>query len=447
MESIRKVLEVDCSDSNMSISSDSDLNVGRPASSMIVMERATADQHMREPLPTNKEERIQLALKFLKRQEEGAEVVDNGAKPAKHSLRQIALYFQVPKSTLYDRLKCKTNNTSKAHAQQMKLAPQVETQFLHKLRLLCQSHGNIPTLIQMKNVIESSIDNVSLGKKWIHNFVKRHQDFVIYGSDSSNITLGNFKSYKSNYEYLWKCFVPVLQERITQQRSSFYYITRTALDNGSMSSVFNCFKINPNFTIEVKAPPQAVIFNSDTTDKSTKIAQLNKILLSLYTQCESLSPFVIFEGFDDTYHWDLTECDTYVDVTKFLALPWGQEVFHRELFLEFQSKFKTATQGCHLLQLPLGECNFKLSQMMQNFIAVLRSQMSIDTSGDLRKSGSSIALSTSTNVFEGGTTAQLQSIIELIDQYEAQLYRDVLDPSSKVILNDIFTRLRNAVPQ
>lgn len=53
----------------------------------------------------------------------------------------------------------------------------------------------------------------------------------------------------------------------------------------------------------------------------------------------------------------------------------------------------------------------------------------------------------SANIFEHTALSQLQSVIDVIDKNEAQLYRDLVDPGSKVILNDIFTRLRSLVPQ
>lgn len=240
-------------------------------------------ENFHEPLPTNKEDRIKQALEFM-RSEGQAHAADKNMK--KHSIRQIAMFFQVPKSTLYDRLKHTAahanpnggpENTrmnmagptysvsSRAHSQQMKLSPERELTLLHQLHDLCHALGNTLNLTHIRDFIISLVQGVTLGKKWVHNFNRRHDDAVVYGTHSSqyNVKMMNSKSCRSNYEYLWKCFVPLLQERISQLPADepFFYITRTCIHQASMSSIFTCFKIVPgDLTMTMVFPPRVVLF-------------------------------------------------------------------------------------------------------------------------------------------------------------------------------------------
>lgn len=235
-------------------------------------------ENFNEPLPTNKEDRIKQALEFM-RGERQAFAADKNIK--KHSIRQIAMFFQVPKSTLYDRLKNKSIDSqvndgriyvgptysvsSRAHSQQMKLSPEKEEALLDQLHNLCQALGNTLNLTHIRDFIVSLVEGISLGKKWVHNFNRRHDDAIIYGTNSShyNVRMFNSKSSRSNFENLWKCFVPLLRERIRQLPPSqpFYYITRACFHQASMSSIFTCFKIMPeDFSISLLCPPRVIIF-------------------------------------------------------------------------------------------------------------------------------------------------------------------------------------------
>lgn len=240
-------------------------------------------ENFNEPLPTNKEERIQQALEFM-RSEKQAHAADKNIK--KHSIRQIALFFQVPKSTLYDRLKNKTSMnldddtidkaafnspssaysiSSRSHSQQMKLSLEREEILLTQVHSLCHTLGTTLNLTHIRDFIISLVDGVSLGKKWVHNFTRRHDDAVIYGTSKSryNVKMLNSKSCRCNFEYLWRCFVPLLQATIKSlpQDKPFYYITRTCIHQPSMSSIFTCFEIIPNgMSIKLFSPPEVIIF-------------------------------------------------------------------------------------------------------------------------------------------------------------------------------------------
>ncbi|GAV46768.1 hypothetical protein ZYGR_0A03630 [Zygosaccharomyces rouxii] len=248
------------------------------AAAAVASVQDTWGENFNEPLPTNKEDRIKQALEFM-RGERQAFAADKNIK--KHSIRQIAMFFQVPKSTLYDRLKNKSVDpqvsdgriymgpaysvSSRAHSQQMKLSPEKEVALLDQLHHLCHALGNTLNLTHIRDFIVSLVDGISLGKKWVHNFNRRHDDAIIYGTTSShyNVRMFNSKSSRSNFENLWKCFVPLLQERIRQIPPSqpFYYITRACFHQASMSSIFTCFKIMPeDASISLLCPPRVIVF-------------------------------------------------------------------------------------------------------------------------------------------------------------------------------------------
>lgn len=242
-------------------------------------------ENFNEPLPTNKEERIQQALEFMN-SEKQAHGSDKNIK--KHSIRQIALFFQVPKSTLYDRLKSKSNDlnansiikllpphnsspkphalsASRSHQQQMKLSIEKEDILLSEVRNLSHAYGNTLNYTQIREFIMSLVNGISLGKKWIHNFTRRHDEFIVYGTYNSrfNVKMKRSKSCRCDFDYLWRCFIPLLQEKIRSlpQDKPFYYITRTCIHQSSMSSVFTCFEIIPNeMSIKSIMPPKLLIF-------------------------------------------------------------------------------------------------------------------------------------------------------------------------------------------
>lgn len=248
------------------------------AAAAVASVQDTWGENFNEPLPTNKEDRIKQALEFMKGERQ-AFTADKNIK--KHSIRQIAMFFQVPKSTLYDRLKNKCVDpqmndgriyvgpaysvSSRAHSQQMKLSPEKELALLDQLHNLCHALGNTLNLTHIRDFIVSLVEGISLGKKWVHNFNRRHDDAVIYGTSSSrhNVRMFDSKSSRSNFENLWKCFVPLLQDRIRHIPPSqpFYYITRACFHQTSMSSIFTCFKIMPEDTsISLLCPPRVIIF-------------------------------------------------------------------------------------------------------------------------------------------------------------------------------------------
>ncbi|EDO16976.1 hypothetical protein Kpol_1041p34 [Vanderwaltozyma polyspora DSM 70294] len=264
-----------------------------------------------DPLPTDKEERIRKAIEFM--QVESSVNVE-GRNSKKHSIRQIALVFQIPKSTLYDRLKSNSNSTNKnagntdklgdincssgsvdngnvnakrrkvgsrsivsttggsaanslrSHAQQMKLSVEREELLINHIRNMNHALGNTMKTSKLKEFIFSLTEDIFLGKKWVQNFIKRNEHSIIYGSVNSqhNIQISNLKNSINNFELLWDCFLPLYKETINglkQRNEPFYLIVKSCIHEQSMSSLFTCLKISPvDFEIELIGTPLVVLF-------------------------------------------------------------------------------------------------------------------------------------------------------------------------------------------
>lgn len=409
-------------------------------------------ENFSEPLPTNKEERIQQALEFM-RNEKHAHAADKNIK--KHSLRQIALFFQVPKSTLYDRLKNKVTLTidekisvnggpalansysvsSRAHSQQMKISLEKEELLLIQTHNLCHALGNTLNLTHIRDFITSLVDGVSLGKKWVHNFTRRHDNSLIYGTLSSrfNVRMVNSKNCRCNFEYLWRCFVPLLQENIKSlpQDEPFYYITKTCVHQPSMSSIFTCFQISPaNLSIKVYGKPHLVIFpdyfgksclqrdtpmgngpeneaidheglrdeesaldlkvnKQEKLQKQHKIDKLNEAFTKLYANVciknqtdSSLPPLVIFEGFNERYNWDPLICKDIVHLGRFLAVPWKQQIFQQSIAKQLINLVDNVARGSSILGVQLSEMDLALDHVeldLTDFSAELNQLLQMPT--------------------------------------------------------------------
>ncbi|QLQ78059.1 hypothetical protein HG537_0A03060 [Torulaspora globosa] len=531
-------------------------------------------ENFNEPLPTNKEERIQQALEFM-RNEKHAHAADKNIK--KHSIRQIALFFQVPKSTLYDRLKNRAllpgndkagnavvgspvstySMSSRAHSQQMKISMEKEEMLLQQTRKLCHALGNTINLTHLKDFITSLADGVSLGKKWVHNFTRRHDNDLIYGTLSSrfNVRVSNSKNCRCNFEYLWRCFIPLLQETIKKlpQDEPFYYITKTSIHQPSMTSIFTCFEVKPrDLSITLFGEPHLVMFpdyfgksytqrdlgkdpttsimnghenidhenlrDSDPTtehimnrheklQKHHKIDKLNTVFAGIYEHCCSSSnvnpgtvPLVVFEGFNDRYNWDPLAAKDMVHLGRFLAVPWNQQIFQPLISKQMMNIVSNITRPSsmvpsqftemetdtvlHHVDLDMNTLRTKLTQILRTHTETLPSSIETHDSAQdnelnvfastLRSSPDrgqdnfqptetqqqhqdnheappplppQIPTVTSANIFENSSLSQLQDVINLIDTNEADLYRDLADPSLKTTLMDIFRKIKAILPQ
>lgn len=413
-----------------------------------------------EPLPTNKEERIQQALNFMKTDSIDTSTNNDNSttnKNKKHSIRQIALFFQVPKSTLYDRLRNKVmptadnntpasniinstktihriekpahlriTNTNRSHIQQMKLSPEREENLLYEIRNLSHSLGNTMNTTQMRSVILSSIHGVPLGKKWVHNFIKRNINSIIYGSlitNNSNlaITVANSKNSKNNFEFLWNCFLPLIHDIFSESFDNrpIIYITRTCFHEPSMSSLFTCFEIYPETrTIKLISTPKAIIFpdyygksysrligtndiesdnevdirNSIKPQRTFKITKLNELFSQIYTDCCSKfksdnnenDPLVLFEGFQDNYNWDPLICEKMVNVNKFLSVPWNKIIFQDLILSQLQNilnnvaqKVSTTATQLSSMQLDLDQIKLKFEPLQEKLSSIINNNQHI----------------------------------------------------------------------
>ena len=114
---------------------------------------------------TEQEGRILLAIQAIKNQEIA-------------SIRQAALYYNVPKSTLYTRLHG-TTNRSETRANSHKLT-EIEEESLQKWILSMDSRGAPPRPSSVREMADlllaarGSTPVISVGENWVTNFVKRH---------------------------------------------------------------------------------------------------------------------------------------------------------------------------------------------------------------------------------------------------------------------------------
>jgi hypothetical protein len=115
------------------------------------------------------EGRILLAIQAIRKQEI-------------HSIREAARCFQVPRSTLQDRLHGHTERTA-THANNHKLTI-IEEESLQKWILSLDDRGAAPrptTVRQSANLLleaRGSTPVQTVGEKWVYNYIKRHSDIV-----------------------------------------------------------------------------------------------------------------------------------------------------------------------------------------------------------------------------------------------------------------------------
>ncbi|AET40451.1 uncharacterized protein Ecym_6048 [Eremothecium cymbalariae DBVPG len=514
---------------------------------------------MSTTLPANKEVRIQLALQYFKQQQQrdlpsqntsmtigGVHRSATGghAPRPKQSLRQIAMFFQIPKSTLYDRLKnskkqrstsnsvgpttktvpkvrvaSNSNSNSTSHLIQMKLDPAREEQLFLYLRKVCLAYGNLPNLVQLKFLVSQEIKHITLGRKWVSNFIKRHNDQIIYGWEvfHNPIKFEDFKKWKNQFTFLWIWFVPLLQEIMRKCMSNgevFYYLVRVPISYEVLASCFIGFKVDPDMTLGLAFEPELVTFrnnNSSLMHKEERIKTLNGILQKCYRKLPHNAKLVVFEGFNDQYHWDFEDCIRLVNPENFIALPWGRHILSR--LIEFGPEL-VRIYDPQTVKLSWNETHFKLQDIkteLKMFMSLSTDTSSAidislpalsatsappsrpidielqatntaataavsvdddedennDDNGDNENDNDNDAASVAVAILEHQSAAthtaaatattsppiactdalpqQLKDIVATIDDHEDQLYNNLRDPNSKVILNNIFNRLRSVV--
>lgn len=421
---------------------------------------------IRAPLPVGKELRIQLALQYLRQQEQqiitdSTPINITANRKPRQSIRQIAMFFQIPKSTLYDRLKSKkiqlqsvkTNNDEPkssnsdefdlhnrisvtSHIPQMKLNPKLEDSLFNYLKLVCLSYGNLPNLIQLRSVVESKIGpEIPLGRKWVNNFIKRHSHKILYGEDSTLnlIRFGDFKKWKNHFSYLWRWVVPLLQDKIRNIASNnhFYYIVRVPMTNGVLASCFLCFKISKELKFSLFNKPEFVVFrnNSELMDKQQRILLLNQALVKLYTNIPvEETKLIIFEGFDDNYHWSLEDCLKSINPNIFISLPWCNQIIANLIKL---TPHIIQMDSRHIITLELSAEHLDLDAISNEFGNFMNLSIDLKSNEPLSQDPS--------------LREQILLIIEAIEKHESQLYQDLNNPLSRIILNDIFNKLKLTV--
>ncbi|AGO12729.1 AaceriADR261Cp [[Ashbya] aceris (nom. inval.)] len=488
-------------------------------------------------LPANKEVRIQLALQYFRQQQRGNVPLEadgaatnaavNGLRP-KQSLRQIAMFFQIPKSTLYDRLKnsakkqravvpakvvppSKTRATvasspsNVSHLIQMKLDPTVEERLFLYLRKVCLAYGNLPNLVQLKFLVSQEIKHITLGRKWVSNFIKRHSERIIYGWDvfHNPIKFEDFKKWKNQFTFLWVWFVPMLQgmlRKCMDNGDDVYYLVRVPISYEMLASCFICFKIEPELRLTLAFEPVVVTFRHNNTNmmhKEARIKTLNNTLYKCYQQIPSSAKLVIFEGFNDQYRWDFEDCIRLINPDNFVSLPWDRHILTK--LIEFGPEL-VRMDDPNTVKLSWNETHFRLQDIaneLKLFMAQSNEAIASDVnlpalpdqteeSADAGTRAIDIELHGSTSIDDGDSPdddedadsaaadvavailghspplqrtpsterasadpqtmhAQLKALVATIDDHEPQLYNNMADPASKVLLNNIFNRLRAMV--
>lgn len=234
--------------------------------------------------------------------------------------------------------------------------------------------------------------------------------------------------------------------------------------------------------------------------KQYKVDKLNEVFAGIYADCctkrnadtgseSELMPFVVFEGFNDRYNWDPLACKSLVHLGHFLALPWNQQIFQQSISKQLINVVDNVARSSSILatQLSVMETTLEHTDLdMSMFVAdlnrILRmpresAPTSVENHESVQENELNVFASTlhspssheqevdngfltknnqhqqpietvsSANIFENTTLSQLQEVINLIDNNESELYRNLLDPSSKATLMDIFSKIKGILPQ
>lgn len=280
----------------------------------------------------------------------------------------------------------------------------------------------------------------------------------------------------------------------------------------SITSNMNSDENDPTSLNDEKMEPISDNFfkinKQERKHRQTKVEKLNEVFAELYANCcqhssnfQSLkAPFVIFEGFDDRYYWDILTCKSMVQTDKFLALPWNKHIFQETITTNLQDVIESVAQSSSIVAIEspsfesdLNGESLNMEIVAQEFKHMVNSQSEILTTNEgqqqrdavqlddinafepalheataasvtssngdahvhtqpnntLQKSAqpSHIETVASANIFENSTMSQLQDVINMIDNNESQLYSDLMSPSSKTTLMNIFSKIKGIVPQ
>lgn len=189
-----------------------------------------------------------------------------------------------------------------------------------------------------------------------------------------------------------------------------------------------------------------------------------------------------------------------VQTDKFLALPWNKHIFQETITTNLQDVIESVAQSSSIVAIEspsfesdLNGESLNMEIVAQEFKHMVNSQSEILTTNEgqqqrdavqlddinafepalheataasvtssngdahvhtqpnntLQKSAqpSHIETVASANIFENSTMSQLQDVINMIDNNESQLYSDLMSPSSKTTLMNIFSKIKGIVPQ
>ncbi|CDO95085.1 unnamed protein product [Kluyveromyces dobzhanskii CBS 2104] len=455
-------------------------------------------------LPIGKEERIKLALAFIREQYGNKEHTasfdkDNQPNPnelklaktekkRKSTIRQIALYFQIPKSTLYDRMKADQGqkrqrtvvNRSRvippateskqytdvddelqaiqlverqdpakvyAHTSQMKFSPEEESAIVHDIQRYMLAYGNLPLISNLKDCISNATSAVPLGNKWISSFIRRHAEESIYGNTDNrvaNAKFKDFKQWKNRFGRLYDVFLLQFQLKM-KKCSQFQYICRyTPNGPGTVSTKMMIIALD----VKVR---QSEVHSENEVQISwlcePRIAELNlpatnetnELFLQHFTSILELvdvntTDLVILEGFTPTEHWDWSQCLQIVEQHnlkgKLFTVPWGNRLLSESLKnnLKLNDALANNLQDIQTPTAGVGTPLIDLAVVSD----VLKEIISTPSSLPLTHTNDSVA-----------QKEAIRQLMQSISDNESRLYREIQDPASRVTLCNIFNQVRS----
>lgn len=457
-------------------------------------------------LPLSKEERIRLALDFVRSQHSGDDrdvsstmcenedmVSGEGihkdgkgyGRKQKHTIRQIAMYFQIPKSTLYDRMRADqgmkrqrssksgriskqvtvdmdlystlTGNTGQtdvskiySHTSQMKFSPEMEEQLVNNIQGCALGYGNLPLISELRSGVAQINNAAVLGNKWINGFIKRHAEEVIYGSDTTNsdelsIKFGDFKQWANKFTHLHGIFVHLLRTRMMSCKR-FQYIFKYVVRRP------NCAARHILFLIDIRVPDdlskndlictwlcEPLIRDFDGPEEFTASNSTSQAFLADIKKLLHFVPkdtdLVVLEGLTPLENWEWLQCLEIIFqfdlVGKLYTVPWGNQLlanaFNFNLDANVNQEFFTLANSPELRDLTA------VSVLLHDLLT----KHTISPPTITRRTTAKNSAASSRNSKEA-----LDRLLRTISQNESRFYRELQAPDSRIALLDIFNQIR-----
>ncbi|QEU61287.1 hypothetical protein KDRO_E01600 [Kluyveromyces lactis] len=450
---------------------------------------------LEKDLPEGKEERIRLALDFIREQhsKEGTDNSEHDNKPKKDvlklskygkkrrpTIRQIALHFQIPKSTLYDRMKADQgqkrqrtitkantaagqsdessgenneqdlqmqlgNQTTKTytHLSQMRFSPEAESDMVRNMQGYVLAYGNLPLISDLRECIPSPTRAVHLGNKWITGFIRRHGEETIYGTMGEGVLNAKFKDFrqwKNKFSQLHDLFLPRLQSKL-KRCDQFHYVCKYVPhgSNKANKMIFFALKVKiqqinagteKDVTISWLCEPITRELSPISPEEAKEqfLQDLNSILKHIDAKSTDL---VVLEGLTQTEHWDWSQCLELVKMYKLngklYTVPWGNDLLTNCLNKDnnIAATFEKISQDSNSAVATKDMVNFaSVSVMLKEIITNATPLPAVAANESLTQRDA------------------IRQLIRTISENESRLYREIQDPDARVTLCNIFNQAR-----